>query len=108
MRWVCGCCAKAGETASAAISVAPASACRVILPMSASSHWRGDAIATDRDGRGFESAVLLLGGAGDENLGAGLELVLAAGHIGHDLGLRRDDDLLLAVLVLERDHVAVD
>ncbi len=41
-----------------------------------SSHRRREAVAADRDGGGFERAVLLLVGAGDENLGAGLELVL--------------------------------
>src|SRR2546421_373626 len=67
----------------------PASAIRA-----AASHRRGDAVAADRDGGGFERAVVLLLGSGDEDLGARLELVLAAGDVGDDHGLGRDDDLL--------------
>src|SRR5262249_40520688 len=102
-RWVC---ARAGEIASAAMKAALATMHPAILVMAA-SHRRGEAVAADRDGGGFEGAVVLLGGAGDEDLGSGLELVLIAGDIGDDHRLGRDDDLLFPVLVLERDLVAV-
>src|SRR6516165_1825380 len=99
--WVC---ATAGEIASAA-KAAHASTHPAILLMAA-SHRRGEAAAADRDRGGFERAVVLFGGAGDEDLGAGLELVLAAGDVGHDHRVGRDDDLLFPLLVLERDLVA--
>src|SRR5262249_54926010 len=87
-RWVW---ARAGETASAARRAAPASMHPAILLMVA-SHRRGEAVTADRDRGGFEGAVVLLGGAGDEDLGARLELVLAAGDVGHDHGVGRDHD----------------
>src|SRR5215470_19251316 len=134
-RTVC-CCASADVVAYAATKAAAASAYAVILfivflpknvphaapegaacaiprmslPVRrrAASHRRGDAIAANRDRRGLERAVFLLVGAGDEDLGAGLELVLAAGDVGHDHGLGHDHDLLFPVLVLERDLVTMD
>src|SRR5712691_9862501 len=48
------------------------------------SHRRRDAVAADRDGGGFQRAVVLLLGSGDEDLGARLELVLGPGNVGHD------------------------
>src|SRR6516162_4879622 len=71
------------------------------------SHGRRDAVAADRDGGGFERAVVLLVGGSDEDLRAGLDLVLVTGDVGHDHRLRRDDDLLFSLLVLERDLVAL-
>src|SRR6266446_29173 len=129
-RTVCGCCANAGDTASTATKAAPASRRRVVLSMlflrkwlravtkgrhaqdkatggSPPSHGRRDAIAADRDGGGFERAVVLLVGGGDEDLRAGLELALVTGDVGHDHRLRHDDDLLFSLLVLERDLVAL-
>src|SRR6516164_7899334 len=129
-RTVCGCCANADETASPATKVAPASRRRVVLPMvflrkwlravttgrhaqdkttggSPHSHGRRDAVAADRDGGGFERAVILLVGGSDEDLRAGLELALVTGDVGHDHRLRRDHDLLFSLLVLERDLVAL-
>src|SRR6516164_11139806 len=126
-RTVCGCCANADDTASPATRAAPASRRCVVLPMlflrkkmaacrhhgtarlkqsgrgSPHSHRRRDAVAADRDGGGFERAVVLLVGGSDEDLRAGLELVLVTGDVGHDHRLRRDDDLLFSLLVLERD-----
>src|SRR5215472_4330703 len=129
-RTVCGCCANAAEAASAAIKAAPASRRRVVLPMlvlrkmaacrhpstartkqswarPTNLHGRRDAVAANRDGGGFERAVVLLVGGGDEDLRAGLELALVTGDVGHDHRLRRDDDLLFSLLVLERDLVAL-
>ena len=135
MRTVCGCCAKADEAASTrdqsrAREHASCHPAHVVPPKwlrAATSrgthakqrHRAGHCVRSPHIGGvmpsrptvmagGFERAVGLLGGAGDEDLGAGLELVLAAGRVGHDRGLGRDDDLLLAVLVLDRDHLAVD
>src|SRR6266481_1868629 len=69
---------------------------------------RHNAVAADIDPFGLERAVRLLRRADDIDIGARLELVLAADHIGADHGLGADDDLLLAVLVLDHDHLAVD
>src|SRR6266436_730070 len=129
-RTVCGCCANADDTASTATKAAPASRRRVVLSMlflrkwlravtrgrhaqdkatggSPPSHGRRDAVAADRDGGGFERAVILLVGGSDEDLRAGLELALVTGDVGHDHRLRHDDDLLFSLLVLERDLVAL-
>src|SRR6516164_11855539 len=65
-----------------------------------------DAVAADIDPFGLERAVRLLRRADDIDIGARLELVLAADHIGADHGVRADDDLLLAVL--DHDNLAVD
>src|SRR5262245_2351996 len=67
-----------------------------------------DAVAPDIDAGGFERAVGFLGRGDDIDIGPGLELVLAADHIGADHGIGPDDDLLLAVLVLDHDHLTVD
>src|SRR6516225_7973952 len=129
-RTVCGCCANADDTASPATKAAPASRRRVVLPMlflrrmaacrhhatartklkprgSPHSHGRRDAVAADRDGGSFERAVVLLVGGSDEDLRAGLELALVTGDVGHDHRVRREDDLLFSLLVLERDLVAL-
>src|SRR5262252_2321341 len=129
-RTVCGCCANADEAASAATKAAPASRRRVVLSMSSSEKWlravtrerhaqnkagrgsprshgRRNAVAADRDGGGFERAVVLLVGGSDEDLRAGLELALVTGDVGHDHRLRHNDDLLFPLLVLERDLVAL-
>src|SRR5262249_20601681 len=57
-------------------------------------HGRRDAVAADRDGGGFERAVVLLVGGSDEDLRARLEFALVTGDVGHDHRLRRDHDLL--------------
>src|SRR5262245_63044112 len=81
-RMVCGCCADADVVASAATTAAPASRRRVVLPMLFLRKWlravtsgrhaqdktgrgswtylhgRRDAVAADRDGGGFERAVV--------------------------------------------------
>src|SRR5215831_10316087 len=129
-RTVCGCCANADEAASAAIKAAPASRRRVVLPMLflrkmaacrhpstartkqswarlTNSHGRRDAVAADRDGGGFQRAVVLLVGGSDEDLRAGLEFALVPGDVSHDHRLRHDHDLLFSLLVLERDLVAL-
>src|SRR5215813_7310471 len=69
---------------------------------------RHDAVAADIDPFGLERAVRLLRRADNIDIGARLELVLAADHISADHGVGADDDLLLAVLVLDHDHLAVD
>src|ERR1700730_3266594 len=124
------CCAKAVEAAKAASNATPATTRWALVFMSLPpeiparrrdtsarlriqtkqrpSHRPHDSLMADRGGRSLERAIVLLGSRVDEDLGAGLELALVARNIGHDHGLRRHDDLLLAVLVLERDHVAVD
>src|SRR5215467_5023067 len=113
-RWVCGCWGKAGTAASMAARAAPAAMQRALLELGPlmvrlpRSHRRGDAVAADRDCGGLERAVVLLLGGGDEDLGARLELVLAAGNVGDDHGLGRDVDLLFPLLVLEGDLVAGD
>src|SRR5919197_389852 len=65
-------------------------------------------VAADIDPGRFERAVRLLGRGDDIDVGARLELVLAADDISADHGIRTDDDLLLAVLVLDHDHLTVD
>src|SRR6516164_8965372 len=64
-----------------------------------------DTVAADIDPCGLECAVRLLRGADDIDIGTRLELVLAADHVGADHGVGADDDLLLAVLVLDHDHL---
>src|SRR5262249_53597564 len=71
------------------------------------SHRRRDAVAAHIDGGRFERAVLLLVGGADEDLGAWFELALVAGNERHDHRLGHDDDLLVAILVFERDFVAL-
>src|SRR5262245_45913447 len=69
---------------------------------------RHDAVAPDIDAGGFERAVGLLGRGDDIDIGPGLELVLAADHVSADHGIGPDDDLLLTILVFDRDHLTVD
>src|SRR5262245_32253835 len=69
---------------------------------------RHDTVAPDIDAGGFERAVGLLGRGDDIDIGPGLELVLAADHVGPDHGIGPDDDLLLALLVLDHDYLTVD
>src|SRR5215468_3418766 len=68
---------------------------------------RHDALAPDIDPCGLERPVRLLRRGDDIDVGARLELVLAADDVGADHGVGTDDDLLLAVLVLDHDHLAV-
>ncbi len=55
---------------------------------------------------GFERTVRQLLHEGD-HLGAGLQVGLVGGHVGHDRRIRRNLDLLLAVLVFDQQRVAV-
>src|SRR5262245_1246998 len=122
------CCAAAGKTASMPTRAAAASArCPILLifpPLEAAcrhdngtrktaeaafrrSHRRRETIAADRNRGRLERAVVLLVRAGNEDLGAGLELALVAGNVGHDHRLRRHDDFLFPLFILERDLVAL-
>src|SRR5262245_52465749 len=75
---------------------------------SAGPDLRHDAVAADVDPVGFECPVRLLGRTGNIDVGPRLELVLAADQIGADHGIGTDDDLLLAVLIFDHDHLPVD
>src|SRR5437867_1208414 len=68
---------------------------------------RYDVAATDIDAGGLQRAVCLLSRV-DADVGAGLELALVAGDIFPDHGVGADDDLLLAVLVLDHDVLTID
>src|ERR1700730_7819993 len=68
---------------------------------------RYEVAAADIDARRLERSVRLLGGSRDGDAGARLELALVADDIGDDLRIRSDDDLLLAILVLEHHDLAV-
>src|SRR5436309_13482001 len=72
---------------------------------SASLLRRLDAIFAHRHARRHELAVAFDARAAEDCL-AGLEIGARPWHEGHDLGLRRHQNFLLAVLVLERDLVA--
>src|SRR6516162_7666207 len=65
-------------------------------------------VASDIDARGAEGAVRLLGRRLDRERLARLEIGLAPDLIAHDWRVRTDDDLLLAVLVLDEQHRAID
>src|SRR5260370_18627356 len=69
---------------------------------------RHDAVAPDVDAVGFERPIRLLRRTDDIDVGARLELILAADHIGADHRIGTDDDLLLPVLIFDHDHLAVD
>src|SRR5258708_26748201 len=75
------------------------------------SHRRHDTVAAVVERRCLEGSVLLLDRGTNDDVHARLELVLVAGDVAHDHGLRSDDDLLLvdlvALLVLDRDHLPV-
>src|ERR1700674_5036498 len=64
------------------------------------SHRRRQPVAADTDAVGFELAIRQLFGEGD-HLGAGLQVGFVGRHIGHDRGVRRNHDFLLAVLVFD-------
>src|SRR5260370_36465370 len=68
---------------------------------------RHDAVAPDVDAVGFERPIRLLRRTDDIDVGARLELVLAADHIGSDSRIGTDDDLLLPVLIFDQDHLPV-
>ena len=76
------------------VSGAPGSA--AVLSLFCHSRGRREPVTTDIDGSSFERAVILLGGAADEYLGAGLEFALVTGNEGHDHRLWCDDDLLVS------------
>src|SRR3979409_531167 len=109
------CCAKADETEIAATRAAQASVRRVVMWISVfpgflrnrRSHRRRR-IPADIDARHRQGAVGLLGGGVDEDLGARLELGLVCRRVGHDRAIGADRDLLLALLVFERERVGAD
>src|SRR5689334_25060936 len=70
------------------------------------SHRRREA-AADVEVLGDDRAVSLLLRLHDDDLRAGLELVLVAGSDRLDHGLGADDHLLLALLVLDGERLAV-
>ena len=55
----------------------------------------------------LQRAVRLLDRGGDEDRRAGLQLAHLARHVDDDRRIGGDDDLLLSVLVLQRQHLAV-
>src|SRR5258705_3130806 len=69
--------------------------------------WR-EAVLPEVYARRLECSISPLLRRGDEDLGPRLELALVARHVGDDRGSRRKDDLLFAILVLDRQHVAID
>ncbi len=64
--------------------------------------------AANIDAIGRERAVRLLLRAQNCDMRAGLQLALVADRIGEDDSLRRHHDLLLAALILDREHLTVD
>src|SRR6266404_3583650 len=64
---------------------------------------RPGAVSADVDGRGRVGAVRLLGRRLGAEGRARLEVVLAAKGVAHDMRVRRDDDPLLALRVLDHD-----
>src|ERR1700675_4281719 len=77
-----------------------------VLRTALASHRRRQAVAADADAVGLERTVRQLLHEGD-HLGAGLEVRLVGGDVGDDRCLRRNQDFLLAVLVLDVQGVAV-
>src|SRR5262249_20871750 len=73
----------------------------------AASHRRRD-VAPVSDRRHFDRAIGFLDRVVEEEPDARLELIFGAIDIADDDRLRRHDHLLLAVLVLERDHLTVN
>src|SRR5215468_4819076 len=135
IRTVCGCCAK--TCAPIAIRNAPARirAVNVVMTFSrdvllccvekanarrpkptrsratgvepAPSHRRRE-VAADVDRRREQRAVGLGLRGEDDDLRARLDLGLVARRISHDRRRRRNENLLLAVLVLDRDRLPID
>src|ERR1700730_9316064 len=68
---------------------------------------RHEVAAADIDARGGVRAVRTLVRRRNRDVGARLELALVADHIVDDRRIGPDDDLLLAVLVLEHHDLAV-
>src|SRR3954469_6691745 len=66
---------------------------------------RLNAVLADRDARRDELAVAFDARAAEDRF-TGLEVGARAGHEGDDLGVLVDQDLLLAILVLEGELVA--
>src|SRR5258705_7134105 len=79
----------------------------VLRGLSFASHRRRDAVAADIDAGGLQRAVFLFAGAEDDDFRARLQLGFIAGDEGDDRRVRRHDDFLFAVLVLDQDVVAV-
>src|SRR5262250_2952896 len=75
---------------------------RLAAPMRARSERPG-AVSADVDGRGRIGAVRLLGRCLGPERCACLEVVLAAKRVAHDMRVRRDDNPLLALRVLDHD-----
>src|SRR4029450_13565491 len=69
---------------------------------------RHDDVTGDIDAVGLVRPVRLLQCPYDGNVGTRLELVAATDHVGTDDGLRRDEDLLLAVFVFHRHDLPVN
>src|SRR3569832_1570425 len=69
---------------------------------------RDDAAAADIDAVGFPRAVELALCPQDRDLRADLQLAALADGISENARARRNDDALLAVLVLDRHHLPVD
>src|SRR5712691_13303351 len=67
------------------------------------SSERPGAVSADADGRGRVGAVRLLGRRLGPEGRAGLEVVLAAERVAHDMRIRRDDNPLLALRVFDHD-----
>src|SRR5687768_2208579 len=88
---------RVGAWASAAVAAATRTIAKTLLR-------RIDAILAHRDALRDELAALVARAGEDRR--AGLEVGAAAGRESEELGLARDQDLLLAVLVLERELVA--
>src|SRR5712672_4404223 len=71
-----------------------------------SSHRRGESVEADADAVGFERTVRQPFQRGD-HLGAGLQLGLVGGGIGHDRRIRWHNDFLLAILVFDQEGVTI-
>src|ERR1700674_1590538 len=104
------CCAarptQAAETGHAAIPptrlLPRASSLRFVAPIRTRSEWPST-VSADINGRGRVGAVRLLGCRLGPEGRAGLEVVFAAERVAHDMRVRRNDNPLLALRILDHD-----
>src|SRR5260221_1131492 len=68
---------------------------------------RHDAVAPDVDAVGFERPIRLLRRTDDIDVGARLELIIAADHIVADLRIGSAHDIILPVLLFSLDTLTV-
>src|SRR5450830_320603 len=72
------------------------------------SHRRSEPVLAVIDARGLKRSVRLLLRGGDEKFCSRRDLAFVARHISYDHGVRRDEDLLLSVLVFQGQRLSID